>query len=168
MKFDYNLMEQKRHKNHTRHHYYKVFHHQILIHECVDVSLHTCALVIVYSRVENWGINSAGWFCSLIAAYCNLNRIRYKLHPEIRRCEVVEPEVGKCFDWSRSCKPTAWRGNQPEKRVWIFIRSPRKENIHLAHRIENSLAGLSSTSNRVILDGWQIRPLLQVRCGGYF
>ena len=30
----------------------------------------TWALVMVYSSVENWGISSAGWFCSLMAAYC--------------------------------------------------------------------------------------------------
>ena len=25
---------------------------------------------MVYSKVLNWGISSAGWFCSDIAAYC--------------------------------------------------------------------------------------------------
>ena len=30
----------------------------------------TGALVMVYSRVLNCGISSAGWFCSEMAAYC--------------------------------------------------------------------------------------------------
>jgi hypothetical protein len=29
----------------------------------------TWALVMVYSRVLNWGISSAGWFCSEMAEY---------------------------------------------------------------------------------------------------
>ena len=28
---------------------------------------------MVYSRVLNWGISSAGWFCSEMAAYCGGN-----------------------------------------------------------------------------------------------
>ena len=35
--------------------------------------------------------------------------------------KMCEPEVGKCFYWSRSCKPTAWRGNQPENQSIIHI-----------------------------------------------
>ena len=37
----------------------------------------TWALVMVYSSVENWGISSAGWFCSLMAAYCKCGNIYY-------------------------------------------------------------------------------------------
>ena len=33
---------------------------------------------MVYSRVENIGINSAGWFCSEMAAYCGGNVFRLK------------------------------------------------------------------------------------------
>ena len=46
--------------------------------------LHPCQLwsftVSVYSIVENCGISSAGWCCSLIAAYCGGN---YKIQPYV-------------------------------------------------------------------------------------
>ena len=34
---------------------------------------------MVYSRVLNWGISSAGWFCSEMAAYCGGN-VFLKIH----------------------------------------------------------------------------------------
>ncbi len=42
----------------------------------------TWALVMVYSRVENCGISSAGWFCSEMAEYWGgkVLRLKQKLH----------------------------------------------------------------------------------------
>ena len=99
----------------------------------------TWALVMVYSSLENWGISSAGWFCSLMAAYCGgkVFRLKQKLQTH-----------------SLARKSTC------RERVQDPVFCPQG---HLAHGVEDGLAGLPGAGDGVVLDGRQVRPFLQGR-----